>query len=119
MLCVKENTFLGRELWRGILLDKKAMQAKTRVLLEQLNCSAPATARIDTLLNSYKQMVEITKALSRHAKALVLDEPTAVRTKTETAVRFEQVQALRAEGALMFCSFIPRRNPYRRMPTWC
>ncbi|WP_144055563.1 hypothetical protein [Octadecabacter antarcticus] len=55
MLSVKENTFMGREVRRGILLDKKAMQAKTRVLLEQLNCSAPATARIDTLLNSYKK----------------------------------------------------------------
>ena len=41
MLSVKENTFMGREVRRGILLDKKAMQAKTRVLLEQLNCSAP------------------------------------------------------------------------------
>ena len=105
MLSVEENIFLGRELRRGILLDKKAMQAKTRVLLDQLNCSAPATARIDTLSNSDKQMVEIAKALSRHAKVLVMDEPTAVLTKTETAVLFEQVEALRAEGAaILFTS---------------
>jgi ribose transport system ATP-binding protein len=34
MLSVEENFFLGRELRRGNLLDKKAMQAKTRVLLD-------------------------------------------------------------------------------------
>ncbi len=81
------------------------MQAQTRMLLDQLNCSAPATAGIDTLSNSDKQMVEIAKALSRHAKILVMDEPTAVLTKTETAVLFEQVEALRAEGAaILFTS---------------
>lgn len=105
MLSVEENIFLGRELRRGLLLDKRAMQAQTRAFLDQLNCSAPATARIDTLSNSDKQMVEIAKALSRHAKVLVMDEPTAVLTKTETAVLFEQVEALRAEGAaILFTS---------------
>jgi ribose transport system ATP-binding protein len=50
-------------------------------------------------------MVEIAKALSRLAKVLVMDEPTAVLTKTETAVLFEQVEALRAEGAaILFTS---------------
>lgn len=105
MLSVEENIFLGRELRKGLLLDKKAMQAKVREYLDQLNCSAAATARIDTLSNSDKQMVEIAKALSRNAKVLVMDEPTAVLTKTETAVLFEQVEALCADGAaILFTS---------------
>lgn len=105
MLSVEENIFLGRELRRGILLDKASMQAKTREYLDRLNCSAPATARIDTLSNSDKQMIEIAKALSRKAKVLVMDEPTAVLTKAETAVLFEQVEALRAAGtAILFTS---------------
>ncbi|MFT5743751.1 MAG: ribose transport system ATP-binding protein, partial [Paracoccaceae bacterium] len=105
MLSVEENIFLGRELRKGILLDKKEMQAQTRQFLDQLNCSAPATARIDSLSNSDKQMVEIAKALSRHAEVLVMDEPTAVLTKSETEVLFAQVEALRAEGtAILFTS---------------
>ena len=105
MLSVEENIFLGRELRKGILLDKKAMQSQVRGYLDQLNCSAAATARIDTLSNSDKQMVEIAKALSRNAKILVMDEPTAVLTKSETAVLFEQVEALRANGAaILFTS---------------
>lgn len=105
MLSVEENVFLGRELRKGLFLDKKSMQAQVRGYLDQLNCSAAATARIDTLSNSDKQMVEIAKALSRNAKVLVMDEPTAVLTKSETAVLFAQVEALRADGAaILFTS---------------
>lgn len=105
MLSVEENIFLGRELRKGFLLDKKAMQAQTRAYLDQLNCTAPATACTDTLSNSDKQMVEIAKALSRDAKVLVMDEPTAVLTKAETDVLFEQVNALRDNGvAILFTS---------------
>lgn len=104
-LSVEENIFLGRELRRGPLLDKTKMQSKARAYLDKLNCTAAATARIDTLSNSDKQMVEIAKALSRNAKILVMDEPTAVLTKSETAVLFEQVEALRASGtAILFTS---------------
>lgn len=82
MLSFEENIFLGRELRKGFLLDKKTMRAQTRAYLDPLNCSAPATARIETLSNSDKQMVEIAKALSRNAKVLVVDEPTAVLSKS-------------------------------------
>jgi len=105
LLTVEQNIFLGRELRKGLMLDKASMQSQTRDLLDRLNCSAAATARIDLLSNSDKQMVEIAKALSRNAKVLVMDEPTAVLTKAETAVLFEQVEALRASGtAILFTS---------------
>jgi ribose transport system ATP-binding protein len=50
-------------------------------------------------------MVEIAKALSRRARVLVMDEPTAVLTNTEAEILFEQVRALRAAGtAILFTS---------------
>ncbi|MFQ6546451.1 sugar ABC transporter ATP-binding protein [Aestuariibius sp. 2305UL40-4] len=95
---VEENIFLGRELRKGPFLDKPAMRAEARRLLDQLNCKAPETAAVADLAVADKQMVEIAKAMSRHARVLFLDEPTAVLTKAETAVLFDLVRRLKAEG---------------------
>ncbi|MDX8354508.1 sugar ABC transporter ATP-binding protein [Cognatiyoonia sp. IB215182] len=95
---VEENIFLGRERKRGPFLDKSAMRAEARNLLDQLNCGAPATAQVASLAVADKQMVEIAKAMSRKARVLFLDEPTAVLTKAETASLFALVERLKAEG---------------------
>ncbi len=95
---VEENIFLGRELRRGLFLDKAAMRADARRLLDELHCAAPETARVADLPVADKQMVEIAKAMSRKARILFLDEPTAVLTKAETATLFTLIRRLKAEG---------------------
>lgn len=105
LLSVEQNIFLGRELKRGWLLDKAAMRARTRDLLARLNCHVSPDRVVASLSNSDKQMVEIAKALLRDTSVLVMDEPTAVLTRTETAVLLEQVRALRDQGtAVLFTS---------------
>ena len=104
-LTVEENVFLGRELKRGPLLDKRRMRDESRALLTQLNCAADPDSRVRDLSTPDKQMVGIAKALGRKARVLVMDEPTAVLTNREAAALFEQVERLRAEGvALLFTS---------------
>ncbi|WP_299818053.1 sugar ABC transporter ATP-binding protein [uncultured Jannaschia sp.] len=104
-LTVEQNVFLGHELKRGPFLDKRAMRARTRELLDRLNCQVSLDARVRDISNPDKQMVEIAKALGREARVLVMDEPTAVLTEREAEVLFEQVDRLRAEGvALLFTS---------------
>lgn len=104
-LSVEENVFLGRELKRGLVLDHKAMRAETQRCLDRLNCTARVTAPVASLSNSDKQMVEIAKALSRDVRVLIMDEPTAVLTKTEADILFEQVEALKEAGtAILFTS---------------
>ena len=98
-LTVEQNIFLGRELKRGFLLDKSAMRAKTRELLDRLDCRVSPDRIVSTLSNSDKQMVEIAKALLRDTRVLIMDEPTAVLTRAETAVLMRQVRALREQGA--------------------
>jgi ribose transport system ATP-binding protein len=50
-------------------------------------------------------MVEIAKAMSRDARILIMDEPTAVLTEAETNILFNQVNRLRKQGvAIMFVS---------------
>lgn len=104
-LSVEENIFLGRELKRGWLLDKTAMRARSRELLARLNCTVDPDRIVATLSNSDKQMVEIAKALLRDIRVLIMDEPTAVLTRTETAVLLDQVRRLREQGtAVLFTS---------------
>ena len=104
-LTVEQNIFLGRELKRGLLLDKTEMRRRTREYLARLACDVSPDTLVSNLSNSEKQMVEIAKALSRDARILIMDEPTAVLTNRETDVLFKQVAALRAAGtAILFTS---------------
>jgi len=55
-------------------------------------------ARIEDMSVGQRQRVEILKLLFRHAKLLILDEPTAVLTPQETDALFEVLERLKASG---------------------
>ncbi|AXS39823.1 sugar ABC transporter ATP-binding protein [Breoghania sp. L-A4] len=97
-LTVQENIFLGRELRRGWFLDRARMRALTEDVLERLHVDLDPDTRIKDLAVSDKQMVEIAKAMSRDARVLVMDEPTAALSAAETVSFFEQVRRLRDQG---------------------
>ncbi|WBU52616.1 sugar ABC transporter ATP-binding protein [Paracoccus sp. SCSIO 75233] len=104
-LTVAANIFLGRELTRGVRLDHAAMRDETAALLKRLDSAISPDARIRDLSVPDRQMVEIAKALSRKARVLIMDEPSAALTHREVDALYEQVNRLRSEGvALMFCS---------------
>ncbi len=103
-LTVAANVFLGRERggWR---LDHRAMRDETAALLKELNTKISPDALIRDLSVPDRQMVEIAKALSRDARVLIMDEPSAVLTHREVGALYEQIDRLRASGvAIMFCS---------------
>ncbi len=103
-LTVAQNVWLGREKGR-FFLDHAAMRADTQGLLDQLECRVSPDARIRDLAVSDRQMVEIAKALSRNARVLIMDEPSAVLTSHEVEVLFRQIERLRANGvALLYTS---------------
>ena len=103
-LTVSQNIWLGREMG-GFFLDHRAMREASQALLDQLECRVSPDARIRDLPVSDRQMVEIAKALSRKARVLIMDEPSAVLTQTEVQVLFRQIDRLRAQGvALLYTS---------------
>lgn len=104
-LTVAANIFLGREISRGLRLDHAAMRAATADLLARLDTSISPDTLIRNLSVPDRQMVEIAKALSRNARVLIMDEPSAALTHREVDALYAQVERLRSEGvALMFCS---------------
>ncbi|MCO5150603.1 MULTISPECIES: sugar ABC transporter ATP-binding protein [unclassified Shinella] len=97
-LTVTESLFLGREVTRYGVLDRKFMRAETRRVLDQLGSHVDETALISSLSIADKQMVEIAKAISRDARIIFMDEPTAVLSREETNYLFRQVRKLREKG---------------------
>lgn len=97
-LTVAESLFLGRELTRFGVLDRRAMRVRTRAALDQLGSSIHENALISSLSVADKQMVEIAKAISRNARVVIMDEPTAVLSAQETRILFDQVRKLKAAG---------------------
>ncbi len=97
-LTVTESLFLGREITRFGVLDRKAMRAETRRALDSLGSKIDENALISSLAVADRQMVEIAKAISKDARVIFMDEPTAVLSQDEAEVLFEQVRRLRDKG---------------------
>ena len=72
--------------------------SKARALIAQLGVAIDPAAKVASLSPAQAQIVEIAKALSRDLQVLILDEPTAALTLTETEKLFEIVRRLAADG---------------------
>ena len=82
---VAENVMLGHEPTRfGQVLDLGAARELVREISSRFGFDLDPDALVEDLPVGVQQRVEIVKALSRDAKVLVLDEPTAVLTPQET-----------------------------------
>ena len=97
-LGVAQNIFLGHEKKRGIFLDDAAMERDAAAALAQVGLNIDPRTKVRRLIVAEKQLVEIAKALSRHARLLVMDEPTATLTPGETERLFRLIAQLRADG---------------------
>jgi len=104
-LTVEENIFLGREIVRGPFVQRREMVEAARRVLGELECRVDPRERVRYLTVSEKQMVEIAKAVSRDARVLIMDEPTAVLTRHETDVLLRLIRRLQAAGvAIVYIS---------------
>ncbi|MBT8147685.1 MAG: sugar ABC transporter ATP-binding protein, partial [Gammaproteobacteria bacterium] len=98
-LTVSENIFLGQEIRRGLFLDKRRMDQKSREYLDSLHCQVAVHARVGDLSVSTKQLIEIARTRAKRARVLIMDEPTAVLTSQESEVLYRLIARLSAEGA--------------------
>lgn len=98
-LTVYENLFLGNEIMKNSFQpDQKEMIIKSKELFEQFNVNINPKAMVSSLDASYKQIVEITRALLMNAKYIIMDEPTTSLTSVEIENVFEMMGKLRDHG---------------------
>ncbi len=101
-----ENIFLGvrRPGARG-LLDRRRLTADAREQLARLGQDLNVNTPVAELSAVQQTMVALARALARDARVLVLDEPTAALTDTETEVLFTVLRTLRDQGtAIVYVS---------------
>ena len=97
-LSIADNIHLGYEKRRGLWLDERAMRAGAADALAQVGLTIDPATKVRRLIVAEKQLVEIAKALARNARLLIMDEPTATLTASETERLFELIAQLRADG---------------------
>jgi ribose transport system ATP-binding protein len=106
-LNLAQNIYLGREPGGRIpgTIDDRTMHAEAGRLLDGLGLDVDTRTVVHELGVAQQQVVEIAKALSQHARILVMDEPTAALSDREIARLFDRVRALKRDGvAIVYIS---------------
>lgn len=101
-LTVFENIRLGSPMEMatpiGKLVDWKATRNEAAKLIESMGINISPDALVSELSVAKKQIVEICKALSRNAKLVIMDEPSATLTEKELHVLFGIIRKLKQDG---------------------
>jgi D-xylose transport system ATP-binding protein len=100
-LTVGENIFLGQEPSRFGVIDWSELYHKASTLLRDLQLNIDPRIHVGRLGIGQQQLVEIAKALSKNARILVLDEPTAALTEAEVETLFSILRKLKDRGVAM------------------
>lgn len=104
-LTVTENIFMNHEIKKNGIIQWKQMNEEAQGYLDQLDADFRCTMEMGALSVAQQQMVEIAKAISTHAKIVILDEPTAALTANESQKLYKIVDKLRESGvSIIFIS---------------
>lgn len=106
-MTVLENIFLGSERSRYGVMDYDAMFLRCQRLLEQVKLNVSPDAKVGELGLGQQQLVEIAKALNKQVRLLVLDEPTASLTESETEILLDIIRDLQSHG--IACIYISHK----------
>ena len=91
--------FIGRELKKkNGLLDAERMCRETQAVFDRMSLEMDPKTMVRDLDSSYKQIVEITRALMMNASIIIMDEPTTSLTGTEIERVFEMMAMLKNQG---------------------
>ncbi|PAV31050.1 ABC transporter [Virgibacillus profundi] len=105
-LPIYENMFMGREIKtkRGSL-NLKEMYDKTAKMFERMNVDLDPGKMVRDLDASYKQIVEICRAMMTNASIIIMDEPTTSLTDSEIKRVFKMMETMKEQNVgLIFIS---------------
>jgi simple sugar transport system ATP-binding protein len=97
-MTVAENIVLGAEPGSTLALDLGKAAADIQKLSEEFKLAVNPNVVVEHLSVGQQQRVELLKALYRHARLLILDEPTAVLTPQEVDEFFAILHRMREQG---------------------
>ena len=102
---VEENITLHNPPLKLGVIDRAERSRLAKQALATLGFDIDLNERVKNLSVAQMQLVEIAKALVTNAKIILLDEPTASITGSETQKLFDVIKRLKAQGtAILFVS---------------
>jgi len=104
---VAEYILLNREPRRFGVISRRRMLERTQRLLDEFELEIDRETPMKALGTAQQQLVEIIKALSKSARVLILDEPTASLSIRESEHLFAQLRELRRRGVT--CLYVSHR----------
>jgi putative multiple sugar transport system ATP-binding protein len=98
LLSIAENIFLGNEQAMGGIIDWPMTYEKTRKVLDKVGLRESPDTLIGNIGVGKQQLVEIAKALSKHVKLLILDEPTASLNESDSDALLQLLLEFKRQG---------------------
>ncbi|WP_246697785.1 sugar ABC transporter ATP-binding protein [Rhizobium sp. G21] len=104
-LTVAENLFLGHPPARFGFLQKRSRRARAAEALARVGAGFSPDDRVGSLSVANQQLTAIARSLTREAKVIIMDEPSAALNETELEAVFRIIRELTAQGvAILYVS---------------
>ena len=98
-MTIEQNLFLNKEIRKAFgLLNEKAMYTQSKELLARVGLELNPNTVLSSLSVGTQQLIEICKALMTNAEVIIMDEPTAALSDTESERLFEIIADLTQGG---------------------
>lgn len=97
-MSVAENIFIGQRVGPQKFVNYNLMHEKAAEIFKQLGADIDTHAMVGELSTAQQQLVEIAKAVSRNAKVLFMDEPSATLAMAEVENMFKIMRRLKEQG---------------------
>ena len=106
-MSIGENMFLGNERGKAFAIDWDTTYGEADKYLKIVGLSESSRTLIKDIGVGKQQMVEIAKALAKHAKLLILDEPTSSLNEEDSRALLNLLLRFKDEG--MTCIIISHK----------
>ena len=104
-LTIAQNIFLGREIKLGYWVDEQQINKRSQEILNLIGLDLNVRTKAKNLSIAEMQLIEIAKAISNHAKVIIMDEPTSALSDKESEMLFKIIFDLKSKGvAIIYIS---------------
>lgn len=97
-MTIGENMFLGNERGKSAAIDWNETYGEADKYLKMVGLSESSRVLVKDIGTGKQQLVEIAKALAKHAKLLILDEPTSSLNETDSQALLDLMLKFKKEG---------------------
>jgi ABC-type sugar transport system ATPase subunit len=99
-LSTAENVFIGKlpRKKKSSLVDWNRLYTETKDVLEKVGIKISPKEKVLNLSVGQQQMIQLAKAISSSPKIIIMDEPTASLSGTETETLFDIIKELKSQG---------------------